>query len=183
MRRGRNEEGFTLQHAAASGESRRESGDLGDRVTWVRTYVAEQPRAGAAAAGRTEREAAELASRLHSDAMHLQQAQAQLGVVPPADGKQTAEGLRAVGGLTSLNDLYLAFCANVTDVGLWELRGRTALTRLYLRNTHVTDEGLQHLSCITALTTLYLGHTTTTQTGQDALTAALLALTIDWWSR
>jgi len=71
----------------------------------------------------------------------------------------------------------------VTDVGLWELRGRTALTRLYLRNTHVTDEGLQHLSCITALTMLYLGHTTTTQTGQDALTAALLALTIDWWSR
>ena len=44
----------------------------------------------------------------------------------------TEDGLRAVGGLTTLNELYLYYCSNVTDAVLRELRDLTALTTLWL---------------------------------------------------
>jgi len=67
----------------------------------------------------------------------------------------------------------------VTDVGVRELRGLTALTELYLEGcTHVTDVGILHLSSLTKLTNLYLGGTSTTQAGRDALKAALPALKV-----
>ena len=67
----------------------------------------------------------------------------------------------------------------MTDAVLWELRDLTALTVLILTSCHdVTDVGLQHLSSLTALTRLYLPGTSTTKAGQDALKAALPALTI-----
>ena len=69
----------------------------------------------------------------------------------------TADGLRAVGGLTALDTLELTGCSNVTDAVLWELRDLNALTHLFLRRT------------------------STTQAGRDALKAALPALTIDLW--
>ena len=116
----------------------------------------------------------------------------------------TADGLRAVGGLTTLTflvlswctnvtgavlrelrghteltELYLGGCSDVTDVGLRELRCHTALTTLWLQScTNVTNVGLQHLESLTALTRLYLFHTSTTRAGQNALKAALPALTI-----
>jgi hypothetical protein len=116
----------------------------------------------------------------------------------------TEDGLRAVGGLATLNELYCRWSSSVTDAVLWELRGHTALTTLDLDGcTHVTDVGLQHLSSLTALTTLilygcthmtdvglqhlssltsltelYLHCVSTTQAGQAALEAALPALTI-----
>jgi hypothetical protein len=43
----------------------------------------------------------------------------------------TTEGLRAVGGMTTLTWLNLDY-SNVTNVGLRELRGLTALSTLYL---------------------------------------------------
>ena len=90
----------------------------------------------------------------------------------------TADGLRAVGGLTTLTVLELCYC-NVSDAVLRELRGLTALTCLNLEFcTHVTDVGLQHLSSLTALTTLFLDDTSTTQAGRNALKAALPALAI-----
>ena len=92
----------------------------------------------------------------------------------------TADGLRAVGGLTALTFLDLYRC-NVTDAVLRELRGLTALTTLGLNFcTHVTDVGLQHIKSLTALSYLYLYRTSTTQAGRNALYAALPALIIDW---
>jgi hypothetical protein len=115
----------------------------------------------------------------------------------------TADGLRAVGGLTTLTYLYLSYC-NVTDVGVRELRDLTALTSLNLSSctlvtdvgvrelrdltalrklvldgcTHVTDAGLQHLMSLPALSFLDLELTSTTQAGRNALKAALPALRI-----
>ena len=91
----------------------------------------------------------------------------------------TAAGLRAVGGLTALTYLNLTSCSNVTDAVLWELRDLTALTTLYLNGCpDVTDAGLQHLTSLTALARLSLHGTSTTKAGQNALKAAVPALTI-----
>ena len=93
----------------------------------------------------------------------------------------TADGLRAVGGLTALTYLDLRYC-NVTDEVLHELRDHTELTTLYLRYCSlVTDVGLQHLKSLTALSDLSLYYTSTTQAGRNALKAALPALTIELW--
>jgi len=67
----------------------------------------------------------------------------------------TADGLRSVGGLTTLTILNLGGCDNVTGAVL------------------------QHLSSLTALTTLSIYGTSTTQAGKDALKAALPALSIN----
>jgi len=115
----------------------------------------------------------------------------------------TADGLRAVGGLTtltyldirfcnvtdavlrelrdltSLSTLRLSGCTLVTDVGVRELRDLTALTTLWLIGcTHVTDVGLQHLTSLTALSYVFLGGTSTTQAGRNALKTALPTLNI-----
>jgi len=115
----------------------------------------------------------------------------------------TADGLRAVGGLTTLthlnladcnvtdavlhelrdltelSTLYLFGCTPVTDVGVRELRGLTALTKLDLYNcTHVTDAGLQHIKSLAALSELYLYGTSTTQAGRNAFKNAHPALEI-----
>ena len=75
--------------------------------------------------------------------------------------------------------LRLDYCTHVTDVGVRELRGLSALTTLWLVGcTQVTDVGLQHLTSLPALTGLYLHDTSTTQTGRNALKAALPALYI-----
>jgi hypothetical protein len=87
--------------------------------------------------------------------------------------------LRELRGLTELSSLYLNGCFLVTDVGVRELRDLTALRTLELSFcTHVTDAGLQHLMSLTALSDLYLHGTSTTQAGRNALEAALPALTI-----
>ena len=92
----------------------------------------------------------------------------------------TADGLRAVGGLTTLTYLDLDDC-DVTDAVLRELRGLTSLTWLNLEFcSHVTDVGLQHLTSLTALTTLDLRGTSTTKAGRNSLKAALPALAIPW---
>ena len=92
----------------------------------------------------------------------------------------TANGLCAVGGLTTLTILNLDLnSCNVTDVVLRELRGLTKLTGLSLRGcSNVTDEGLQHISSLPALIRLNLSRTSTTHAGRNALKAALPALTI-----
>jgi len=59
---------------------------------------------------------------------------------------------------------------------LRELRDHTALTELSA--THLTDVGVLELHDLTALTRLCLVDTSTTKAGQDALKAALSALTI-----
>jgi len=89
----------------------------------------------------------------------------------------TANGLRAVGGLTTLTILDLGWCDDVTDEVLWELRGLTALTWLKLNGcSQVTNLGLQHLSSLTALTKLWLSYSTyTTQAGRTTLEATLKA--------
>jgi Leucine-rich repeat (LRR) protein len=76
----------------------------------------------------------------------------------------TTEGLRAVGGLTTLTELYLG-ASNVTNVGLRELRGLTALSTLYLSYSNVTDVGLRELRGLTALSTLSLGGSNVTNVG------------------
>ena len=118
----------------------------------------------------------------------------------------TADGLRTVGGLTTITYLSLSFCnvtdavlrelrdltelaflyldgcTLVTDVGVRELRDLTALTELVLNGcNHLTDAGLQHCKSLTALSQLYLRGTSTTQAGRNALKTALPALEINWW--
>ena len=69
----------------------------------------------------------------------------------------TEDGLRAVGGLTTLTKLILRRC-NVTHVVLRELRDLPALTHLNLnRCTQVTDVGVRELRGLTKLTILDLG--------------------------
>ena len=90
----------------------------------------------------------------------------------------TTEGLRAVGGMTSLTWLSLND-SFVTNVGLRELRGLTALSNLYLHYCpSVTDVGLQELTTLTALTHLELYGCSTSKAGRDALEAAIPGLTI-----
>jgi hypothetical protein len=115
----------------------------------------------------------------------------------------TEDGLRAVGGLTTLNELYLGWCSNVTeavlrelralpaltqlslpgcnnvtDAGLRELRGLTKLTYIDLYHcSMVTNAGLEHLRSLNALTTLSLHGTSITRGQRDALKAALPAVT------
>jgi len=70
----------------------------------------------------------------------------------------SANGLRAVGGVTALTVLDLCH-GNVTDALLRELRGRTALTKLNLNScVDVTIVGLRELRGFTALTDLNLGY-------------------------
>ena len=84
----------------------------------------------------------------------------------------TAEGLRAVGGLTALTFLDLEYYSDASDAVLWELRDLTALTTLFWLHgfPDVTDVSLQHLASLTALTTLWLVGTTT-KAGRKALKA------------
>jgi Leucine-rich repeat (LRR) protein len=89
----------------------------------------------------------------------------------------TTEGLRAVGGLTTLTWLSL-YNSNVTNVGLRELRDLTALTFLGLSYSSVTDVGLQELTTLTALTQLGVHGCSTSKAGRDALKAAIPGLTI-----
>jgi hypothetical protein len=88
------------------------------------------------------------------------------------------EGLRAVGGMTTLTTLYLGD-SNVTNVGLRELRDLTALSNLHLNYCpSVTDVGLQELTTLTALTHLHVYDCSTSKAGRDALEAAIPGLTI-----
>ena len=90
----------------------------------------------------------------------------------------TTEGLRAVGGMTTLTELYLG-ASNVTNVGLRELRDLTALSILHLNYCpSVTDVGLQELTTLTALTRLFVDDCSTSKAGRDALTAVIPGLTI-----
>ena len=89
----------------------------------------------------------------------------------------TTEGLRAVGGMTTLTLLNLG-ASNVTNVGLRELRGLTALTWLSLSYCpSVTDVGLQELTTLTALTHLGVQGCSTSKAGRDALKAVIPGLT------
>ena len=92
----------------------------------------------------------------------------------------TTEGLRAVGGMTTLTWLNLDY-SNVTIVGLRELRGLTALSTLHLNSCpSVTDVGLQELTTLTALTQLSVRGSSTSKAGWDALKAVIPGLTIHW---
>jgi hypothetical protein len=91
----------------------------------------------------------------------------------------TENGLRAVGGLTTLNKLILYDCANVTNEVLRDLQRLPSLTCLALYHcADVTDVGLWQLRGLAKLTTLNLYGTSTTQAGRDALQAARHGLTI-----
>jgi hypothetical protein len=90
----------------------------------------------------------------------------------------TTEGLRAVGGMTTLTLLNLG-ASNVTNVGLRELRGLTALSTLRLNFCpSVTDVGLQELTTLTALTHLGVQGCSTSKAGRDALKAVIPGLAI-----
>jgi hypothetical protein len=90
----------------------------------------------------------------------------------------TTEGLRAVGGMTTLTELNLGY-STVTNVGLRELRGLIALTFLGLSFCpSVTDVGLQELTTLTALTHLNVYGCSTSKAGRDALKAAIPGLAI-----
>ena len=119
----------------------------------------------------------------------------------------TEDGLRAVGGLTALTELYLGFssnvvyavlrelgalpalsqlsltgCTAVTDAGLGELRHLTTLTYIDLYGcSNVTDMGLRHLQSLDSLTDVFLSGTSTTKAGRDALQAAIPALSRHLW--
>ena len=80
--------------------------------------------------------------------------------------------------MTTLTRLNLGD-SNVTNVGLRELRGLTALSTLRLNFCpSVTDVGLQELTTLTALTTLYVFNSSTSKAGRDALKAAIPGLTM-----
>jgi hypothetical protein len=57
----------------------------------------------------------------------------------------TADGLRAVGSLTNLTNLYFISCDKVTDAVLRDLRGLTALRLLHLHDTSTTGPGQYNL--------------------------------------
>jgi hypothetical protein len=118
-------------------------------------------------------------------------------------GETLTEGLRCVGGLTSLTTLRL-WSSNVTDVALRELRTLRSLTHLNLSEcelvtdvgvrelrkvpslTHislytlsnVTDVALQEIIPLTALTHLHVSGCSTSQAGRDALKATAPGLNI-----
>jgi hypothetical protein len=91
----------------------------------------------------------------------------------------TSEGLACAAGLSKLAVLDLAFCSNVTDTVLRDLRHLTALTHLRLSGCcSVTDLGIQELSSTTALSKLCVYNTAVTEAGRAALKAALPTLCV-----
>ena len=73
-------------------------------------------------------------------------------------------GLAQISGLTALKTLTLKN-TGVTDAGLKHLEGLTRLKSLALEGTRVSDAGLSHLQRLTALTTLDLTNTLVTDAG------------------
>jgi Leucine-rich repeat (LRR) protein len=75
-----------------------------------------------------------------------------------SDNPLSAEGVRALAGLTHLTDLDLEDI-RITDRNLKELRPLTNLTALYLRHTAVTAVGLKELAAFERLDTLIVPET------------------------
>ena len=76
----------------------------------------------------------------------------------------TDEGLKHLGGLSTLEVLKLSGCP-ITDDGLGHLAGLGELWMLHLDHTAITDEGLIHLSGLAKLRTLDLRGTSVTDDG------------------
>jgi hypothetical protein len=57
----------------------------------------------------------------------------------------TDDGLRHIGRIAGLENLYLRNCAHITDAGLIHLEHLTTLESVWLHGTQVTDDGVQRL--------------------------------------
>jgi hypothetical protein len=84
------------------------------------------------------------------------------------------------GTLTSLEQLILNGCANLTDAGLAPLQGLTGLTGLALERTNVTDAGLANLRGLTELRYLSLNWTRTSDSSSSFATSANVRPSLCW---
>ena len=81
------------------------------------------------------------------------------------NGKFSDSGMKYIGALTSLRQLNLVDCANITYAGLNHLGQLKNLDGLNLHMTPVTDDGLRHLAGLTKLEGLTLSRTKVTDAG------------------
>jgi internalin A len=79
-------------------------------------------------------------------------------------------GLRELKGATAITDLNLRYAELITDEGLLVVRNWHHLRRLNLRGTKITDMTLQHLSGMSTLESLDIGFVQVTDVGLDQLT-------------
>ena len=89
----------------------------------------------------------------------------------------TDAGLEQLKGLTALQELNVNL-VNVTDAGLEHLKGMTGLKELDLRGTEVTDAGVEHLKGLTGLQWLDVTGTKVTDAGVAALRKAIPGIEI-----
>ncbi len=79
-------------------------------------------------------------------------------------GQLTDDAMVHLGRFVALRDLNL-WRVGITDQGVRHLAGLTALERLNLDNTRLTDAGLPFLAPLTRLTFLHLGSTALSDAG------------------
>ena len=77
----------------------------------------------------------------------------------------TDEGMRHLGGITSLQFLHLMPPRQVTDAGVRHLAGLKELTHLSLFHSQITDASLRTLASLPKLTSLMLDQTAITDAG------------------
>lgn len=87
-----------------------------------------------------------------------------LEILSVDEGQITGEGMKYVGRMQRLTDLYL-WSTPITDEGLRPLRQLRDLQELKLRGSMVTDRGLEHLGQIPSLQLIVLNGTQITGSG------------------
>jgi len=80
-------------------------------------------------------------------------------------------GLLELKGATAITDLNLCYAELITDAGLSAMKGWKRLKRLNLRGTKVTDATLQHLAVVSSLESLDIGYAQITDVGLDLITS------------
>lgn len=83
----------------------------------------------------------------------------------------TDHGLRQLKGASAITDLNLRYAELITGEGLSSLKTWAQLKRLNMEGTKLTDNTLQHLSAFTSLESVNLGSVLVTDAGLDALTS------------
>ena len=83
------------------------------------------------------------------------------------------------GRMPELTTLSLMLVQSLTAEGLSAVGGLTSLTSLDLGGCNVTDVGLQELTTLTQLTKLWVVGCSTSMTGEDALKAAIPGLSVN----
>jgi len=92
----------------------------------------------------------------------------------------TDDVLAVLGDLSSVKELYLMGCTEITDESMKHITQLKRLERLGLSHTHITDDGVLHLKSLKTLKFVVLPSATVTREGADELQRALPKASVIW---